>query len=209
MTRGRRTERWCRAVAGLCVAAGCSSGGSSVEGTPTLDGSDIVDASPRVEDTDRMDVAVGDHGTFPDGPPGTDVGAPPRPGADAGSLQDCSVNGAPGQCIVVSACAALPGHGSVMGHCAGPADVQCCIATPRTADNPPIPAGYRLMSQSQVTPSMTAWAVSILHDPVTYPMFATATMDFGAVGVLARVEWHPPDFQNGVVHRGVTLYVHG
>jgi len=24
--------------------------------------------------------------------------------------------------------------------------------------------------------------------------------------VLARVEWHPPDFQNSVVHRGVALY---
>jgi hypothetical protein len=25
--------------------------------------------------------------------------------------------------------------------------------------------------------------------------------------VLARVEWHPPDFQNNAIHRGVTLYV--
>jgi hypothetical protein len=24
--------------------------------------------------------------------------------------------------------------------------------------------------------------------------------------VLARVEWHAPDFQNSAVHRGVTLY---
>jgi hypothetical protein len=38
-------------------------------------------------------------------------------------------------------------------------------------------------------------------------MFATATMTFGTQLVLARVEWHPPDFQNGSVHRGVTLYV--
>jgi hypothetical protein len=29
---------------------------------------------------------------------------------------------------------------------------------------------------------------------------------FGSLDVLARVEWHPPDFQNSVVHRGVTLY---
>jgi hypothetical protein len=27
--------------------------------------------------------------------------------------------------------------------------------------------------------------------------------------VLARVEWHPPDFQNSVIHRGATLYVPG
>ena len=53
---------------------------------------------------------------------------------------------------------------------------------------------------------MTTWAVTILHDPVTYPMFATATMQFGSLTVLARVEWHPPDFQNSAIHRGVTLY---
>ena len=35
-------------------------------------------------------------------------------------------------------------------------------------------------------------------------MFSTTLMTFGTVQVLARVEWHPPDFQNGVVHRGVT-----
>jgi hypothetical protein len=72
--------------------------------------------------------------------------------------------------------------------------------------NPPIPAGYKLMPQADVTPDMTTWAVMILNDPVTYPMFATAMMQFGAIAVLARVEWHPPDFQNSVWHRGVTLY---
>ena len=66
---------------------------------------------------------------------------------------------------------------------------------------------HELMTQAQVTPEMTTWAVAILHDPVTYPMYSTAMMTFGAQLVLARVEWHPPDFQNGVVHRGVTLYV--
>jgi hypothetical protein len=65
------------------------------------------------------------------------------------------------------------------------------------------------MQQSQVTADMTTWAVAILNDPVTYPMFATTTKVFGAQTVLARVEWHPPDFQNSVVHRGVTLYVPG
>ena len=62
------------------------------------------------------------------------------------------------------------------------------------------------MMQSEVTPDMTSWAVAILHDPTTYPMFSTAMMTFVSVTVLARVEWHPPDFQNSVVHRGVTLY---
>jgi hypothetical protein len=78
--------------------------------------------------------------------------------------------------------------------------------TPSVADNPPTPPGYKLMMQSEVTADMTSWTVSILEDPTTYPMFSTATMTFGTLTVLARVEWHPPDFQNGTVHRGVTLY---
>ena len=53
---------------------------------------------------------------------------------------------------------------------------------------------------------MTAWAVNILHDDTTYPMFATASASFGALSVLARVEWHVTDFQNQAQHRGVTLY---
>ncbi|MET0795124.1 MAG: GH25 family lysozyme [Polyangiaceae bacterium] len=62
------------------------------------------------------------------------------------------------------------------------------------------------MSQSAVTPAMTSWAEQILRSPTEYPLFATATRVFGARQVLARVEWHPPDFQNGTEHRGVTLY---
>jgi GH25 family lysozyme M1 (1,4-beta-N-acetylmuramidase) len=73
-------------------------------------------------------------------------------------------------------------------------------------NNPETPPGYRLMSQNAVTTAMTAWAVQILQSPEEYPMSATATRVFGARQVLARVEWHPPDFQNHVEHRGVTLY---
>ena len=102
---------------------------------------------------------------------------------------------------------ALPAHSPYPGHCPGPATIQCCIKTPNVADNPPTPTGYHLMMQAQVTPDMTTWAVAILRDPVTYPMFSTAMKTFGTLMVLARVEWHPPDFQNGVVHRGVTLYL--
>ena len=72
--------------------------------------------------------------------------------------------------------------------------------------NPPIPSGYGLMKQLSVTPAMTAWAVKILGDPKKYPMFATVMQAFPGLNVLARVEWHSPDFQNHVVHRGVTLY---
>ncbi|MEO6601303.1 MAG: GH25 family lysozyme [Polyangiaceae bacterium] len=74
------------------------------------------------------------------------------------------------------------------------------------SSNPPIPAGYKLMKQIAVTPAMTAWAVAILRDPSKYPMFATAMKAFDELNVLARVEWHDPDFQNHWVHRGVTLY---
>ena len=69
--------------------------------------------------------------------------------------------------------------------------------------------GGKLMAQSQVIPAMTSWAVSILNDQTTYPMYSTTTQTFGVLTVLARVEWHPPDFQNSAIHRGVTLYVPG
>lgn len=107
---------------------------------------------------------------------------------------------------------ALPTDGAVRDAAAldaGMSDAAMFDAArpPSVADNPPVPSGYKLMTQSQVTPAMTDWAVMILHDPVTYPMFSTTTKTFGTQLVLARVEWHPPDFQNGTVHRGVTLYV--
>ena len=142
--------------------------------------------------------------------------------ADAGSILDsaspdvvadatpdggCAVFGAPGECVTVSACVSRANHSAYAGHCPGAADIQCCIRTPDTADNPPLPTGYRLMTQAEVTSPMTTWAVAILNGTTTYPMFATTTMMFGAQLVLARVEWHPPDFQNSAVHRGVTLYV--
>lgn len=134
--------------------------------------------------------------------------------ADLASATDaatakCQWSGAPGTCMTTAACAALADHSAEPGSCAGPATMRCCIDTPDVADNPPVPPGWKLMAQSQVTPPMTNWAVAILHDPITYPMFSTATQTFGTQLVMARVEWHPPDFQNGVVHRGVTLYVPG
>jgi hypothetical protein len=114
--------------------------------------------------------------------------------------------GVDGKCMLVSECAALE-QTSVAGYCPGPADVQCCTATPDTADNPPVPDGWHLMTQGGVTSEMTDWAVEILHDGTAYPMYSTTTRWFGDLDVLARVEWHPPDFNNGAIHRGVTLYV--
>jgi hypothetical protein len=117
---------------------------------------------------------------------------------------ECQWGGAPGMCLSSSACAASADHTAKTG-CSG--GLFCCIVTPNVADNPPIPAGYKLMTQAMVTTDMTNWAVMILHDPVTYPMFSTTTRTFGTQLVLARVEWHPPDFQNSIIHRGVTLYI--
>jgi hypothetical protein len=73
--------------------------------------------------------------------------------------------------------------------------------------NPPVPDGWTLMKQSDVTPAMSSFAVALLHDP-DIDMFDQVIRTFTAAGrqVLARIEWHPPDSQNGVVHRGVTLY---
>ncbi len=125
---------------------------------------------------------------------------------DASVVRCASGNGASGLCMSTTACAALGDHTSVPNHCPGPAEIQCCTKTPNVADNPSIPPGSKLMVQADVTADMTTWAVDILHDPVLYPMFATVNKTFGSLKVLARVEWHSPDFQNSVVHRGVTLY---
>ena len=54
---------------------------------------------------------------------------------------------------------------------------------------------------------MPAWAVQILRHPAKCLMFATVTEAFEQLNVLARVEWHSPDFKNHAEHRGVTLYV--
>ena len=180
----------------LLLVAACSSGSSSSSSGETDAGTQVdVDSGAPAE---PADAAPPEAGVAP-----TDAG---DDGGDAGDGGGCAVSGAPGDCIDVSACAALGDHTSFPGYCAGPATIECCIVTPDTADNPPVPAGYELMAQSQVTPDMTTWAVQILDDPTDYPMFATATKTFGTLAVLARVEWHPPDFQNSAVHRGVTLY---
>jgi hypothetical protein len=176
------------AILGLVASLAACSSGSQESGPPE-------DASVQVE--------TGASSGSNDATGGSD-GGDASPDADAGP--ECAPFGAPGQCITVSACAALGNHSSYPGYCPGPAGIECCIVTPNIADNPPVPPGWQLMQQSQVTAAMTAWAVSILNDPVTYPMFSTTTKMFGALDVLARVEWHPPDVNNGAVHRGVTLY---
>jgi hypothetical protein len=126
--------------------------------------------------------------------------------SSSGVLSDCAVDGIAGQCIDVVLCDAMDDWVSTPGFCPGPAAIQCCTESPTTVENPPVPSGYKFMMQSEVTPDMTSWAVAILHAPIDYPMYSTTTKTFGALDVLARVEWHPPDFLNDHVHRGVTLY---
>ena len=130
--------------------------------------------------------------------------AAPDAAPDAQVAAVCEWGGAPGTCITATACAAIATDTAKTGACV--TGLSCCIVTPDVANNPPVPVGYQLMMQADVTAAMTTWAVEILDDPMTYPMFATTTQTFGTLMVLARVEWHPPDFQNSVIHRGVTLY---
>jgi hypothetical protein len=191
----RAAQRAISALAGLVLAcSGGEPGGKSAANSAGDDAGQLVDAA--VDDASQVDATVI--------APSIDAG---EDGGDAaGDDGGCEWGGAPGQCMTLPACAALPNHSSFADECPGPATIECCIVTPSTADNPPTPAGYVLMQQSQVTAAMTAWAVAILDDPTDYPMFSTTTKVFGTLTVLARVEWHPPDFQNSVVHRGVTLY---
>jgi len=165
----------------LPACVGCSS--AREESAP------VPDAAPDV----ATDVAM-------------DSAAEALSAADAGDAS-CFLSkvGVFGQCMTTQDCAALGKYISTPGYCTA-ANVECCTRTPNVADNPPIPAGWKLMSQSSVTPAMTTWAVSILHDPIAYPMFLNTFKMFGALNVMARVEWHPPDFQNSTIHRGVTLY---
>jgi hypothetical protein len=196
-------RRWAAAILGVLplLAGGCSS--STPEASPG--GADS--ASMEAQEAGGADVALGD-APPPDVSPG-DVSPAPGDGdtdADGGNGCFLTTVGVYGQCMTTAACAALGSSVSTPGYCPGPASIECCTPAPNVADNPPVPTGWVLMQQSAVTPAMTTWAVDILDDPTMYPMFSTTTMAFGTLTVLARVEWHPPDFQNSAVHRGVTLY---
>jgi len=195
-------------VAGL-LSVGCSS------------------SAPEAQSSTGVDSGVGDDAGRTDGGPldaeaSTSYGPPASmdaaamdgahdgaggDAADAGNVCFDTSYGVYGSCMTTASCAALGDHTSVSGFCSGPSSVECCIDTPDVSDNPPVPMGWQLMQQSMVTAAMTNWAVMILDDPVTYPMWSTTMQTFGSQLVMARVEWHPPDFQNSAVHRGVTLYV--
>jgi hypothetical protein len=54
--------------------------------------------------------------------------------------------------------------------------------------------------------SMTEWATRIANSPSTYPLGTSTRQAFGAIEVMARIEWHSADAGHDFVHRGVTLY---
>jgi hypothetical protein len=115
----------------------------------------------------------------------------------------CQYGGAPGRCLTAASCSLMSGYSPFPSPSCG---TSCCVVTPDARNNPPIPAGWKLLSP--VTAEESAWAVMIFRDPVTYPMFAVSYMTFGTQLVMARVEWHHADSINPTEpHRGVTLYV--
>ena len=129
------------------------------------------------------------------------------------NITQCNADGNLGQCMSVSTCQGLPDFQAVPGYCPQlPQEVECCVLIPNTSMNPPVPLGWALMQQAAVTSQMTQFAVALLNDPESLPMFSQLVEFFvypnttTIVPVLGRVEWHPPDFNNEVVHRGVTLY---
>lgn len=163
----------------------------------------IVHQEPDASDASV--VVPDDSGVVEAAPPDASV----EDASDGGNGCFVSTVGVFGTCMTTSACMALGDSVSTPGYCPGPSTIECCTDAPDVGDNPPVPTGWTLMQQSAVTPQMTTWAVSILQNPTMYPMWSTTTQTFGAQMVMARVEWHPPDFQNSAIHRGVTLYVPG
>jgi len=190
-------------VAGL-LSVGCSSSAPEAQSHTGVD-------SGVGDDAGRTDGGfLGAEASTSDGATASLDAAHDGAGGDAGDAGNGCFDtsyGVYGTCLTTASCAALGDHTSVSGFCPGPSSVECCIDTPDVSDNPPVPMGWQLMQQSMVTAAMTNWAVMVLDDPVTYPMWSTTMQTFGSQLVMARVEWHPPDFQNNAVHRGVTLYV--
>jgi|HubBroStandDraft_1064217.scaffolds.fasta_scaffold106834_1 hypothetical protein len=174
-------------------------------GGADADPSDSQSGEPNDSFTDSGAViSLAGSGTSSDRTP-----ASARSEADRGSPCFVATAGVQGACMDTSACAALGGHVSTPGRCRGPANIECCTSEPHVEDHPHPPTGWNPVPQAHVTTEMTAWAAMIVQSPETYPMGSTTKQLFGAIVVMARVEWHPADLGHGVVHRGVTLYEPG
>jgi hypothetical protein len=167
---------------------------------------DRVQAENPIAPPTALPFAIGDGRAVPVDPAPAAT-EPPRP--ERGGPCFVVPLGLGGECMVTSVCSSLGGHMSNPGYCPGPSTVACCTAEPVVDAHPRPPTGWMPVPQSRVSTQMTGWALMIVGSPTAYPMGATTTAHFGPVEVMARVEWHPPDFGHGVVHRGVTLYQPG
>jgi lysozyme len=75
--------------------------------------------------------------------------------------------------------------------------------------NPSPPTGCRPLGEHEVTPTLSAWAVDLLHGPIDLfeSVEGSFTLDSKTgVPLLAWCNVHEPDFQNHIRHRGITLY---
>jgi hypothetical protein len=70
--------------------------------------------------------------------------SPASDGASAAVTCTVTATGAQGECMEVSACAALGNHTSTPGYCLGSSNTECCTATP-SATSPPMPAPNGVM----------------------------------------------------------------
>src|SRR5512142_2908817 len=93
-----------------------------------------------------------DVGAVDSGPDDVVVDAAAEGASDAdGGLACFESTGVWGTCTSTTDCAALGAYTSTPGICPGPTDIQCCAKAPNVADNPPIPSGWKLMAQADVT----------------------------------------------------------
>jgi uncharacterized protein (TIGR03382 family) len=88
-----------------------------------FEGCGECDQSTRVSYAENVLAAFGS-GPFDASAPSGDSGV------DAGAPCTVTTTGLSGVCVDTSACAALGGHMSTPDYCPGPADIQCCTATP-------------------------------------------------------------------------------
>ncbi|MGO9837141.1 MAG: hypothetical protein ACLP1X_23340 [Polyangiaceae bacterium] len=180
-----------------------SSGASS--GGPEAD-ADLRDSHPEEPNDSFMSSGTPASQTWSSAP--SDRGSAGAPSdIDRGSPCFLAVGGARGACMETSECEALGGHVSTPGHCRGSANIECCTSEPHIESH--APTGWSPVPQARVTTEMTVWAAMIVESPEAYPMGSKTTQLFGAIAVMARVEWHPAHPGHGVVHRGVTLYQPG
>ncbi len=115
----------------VLLAGGCSSAGvePSPEAAAAIDMAVLVDAAILADSASLSDADT-----------------------DGGDACFVSTVGVFGTCMTTVACAALGGHVSTPGFCAGPAEIECCTRALNVSDNAPVPAGWKLMAQADVTP---------------------------------------------------------